>query len=87
MMVNVELVGTLQKLANAKICNVELGEEASVSTLIQKLRTEVFSNRDFVDESNLLVMKNGREISVLKGFQTELENNDCVTLIPVSHGG
>lgn len=36
---------------------------------------------------NALILLNGKEISVLKGLKTRIEDGDEVTLIPVSHGG
>ncbi len=36
---------------------------------------------------NSLVLLNGKEISVLKGLETEIREDDEVTLIPISHGG
>jgi len=87
MIVIVELIGTLRTLAKAERYRVELEEGATISTLMRRLRAELFADKEHVDESNLLIMTNGKEISVLNGLQTGLENNDIVTLIPVSHGG
>ena len=36
---------------------------------------------------NALILLNGREISVLKGLETEVKEGDEVTVIPVAHGG
>jgi molybdopterin converting factor small subunit len=35
----------------------------------------------------MLVLVNGREISVLDGFETTLNDNDEVVFVPVMHGG
>ncbi len=58
-----------------------------VSELIQQLQTEIFQGKEFGDESNILIMLNGKEIRVLNGPKTELKNNDVLKLIPTSHGG
>lgn len=36
---------------------------------------------------NALVLLNGKEINVLKGMETEVKNDDVLTIIPVAHGG
>jgi molybdopterin converting factor small subunit len=37
--------------------------------------------------TNVLMLVNGKEISVLKGLDTKLKDGDELTLIPVVHGG
>ncbi|MFH0897667.1 MAG: MoaD/ThiS family protein [Candidatus Bathyarchaeota archaeon] len=85
--VTVEFNGTLRTLAKMRKCTVELEEKTMISTLVHKLKTEIFQGEEFVDESNLLIMLNGKEIRVLNGFKTELKGNDVIKLIPASHGG
>ena len=36
---------------------------------------------------NALILLNGREISVLKGLETEVNDGDELAVIPVVHGG
>lgn len=36
---------------------------------------------------NSLILVNGKEISVLKGLDTQLKDGDEVVLVPVVHGG
>ncbi len=38
-------------------------------------------------QPNALILVNGREISVLEGLQTEIEDGDEVVFVPVVHGG
>lgn len=85
--VTVEFIGPLKTLAKTRRCTVDLDEQASVATLLQKLRADVFTGHDFADQTSLLIIVNGKEVSVLKGLQTELQNRDTLTLIPASHGG
>lgn len=88
MIVIVEFVGGLRILANTDKRTIALEEPATISTLMSRLRSELCSNGDeLVEGSNLLIMKNEKEISALRGSQTELDSNDVITLIPVSHGG
>ncbi len=87
MFITVEFVGVLRTLAKMRKCTVELEEEMTVSALMRKLKAELFSDKEFVDESNLLIVMNGKEISILKGLQTLLKEKDIVKIIPASHGG
>ena len=86
MIICVVLIGTLRTLANADSYSVELDEKATISTLMSQLRSD-FANDDLLNETNVLILRNGKEISVLQGVVTELKNNDTVTIIPISHGG
>ena len=48
----------------------------------------VSANKETSDSvSNALILVNGREISVLNGLQTKLNDGDEVVFIPVVHGG
>lgn len=86
MIVIIEFVGTMRRVSGAKKYNISLEEKATMLTLIRKLKEEFLTGKE-LDQSNMLFLVNGKEIGVLKGFQTELRTNDIVTLIPISHGG
>jgi molybdopterin converting factor small subunit len=87
MMIHVELIGVLRTLADARTLRIELDESALVSGLLQKLSEEVLQHAETLCRSNLLILKNGVEVNVLKGVHTELKNHDTITLVPISHGG
>jgi len=36
---------------------------------------------------NSLILVNGREVSTLKGLDTEIRKGDVITLLPITHGG
>ncbi|UCH37785.1 MAG: MoaD/ThiS family protein [Candidatus Bathyarchaeota archaeon] len=86
-LINVELIGVLRKLAGANTIDIELEDSAAVSGLLQKLSKELFQSEETLSRSTLLIMKNGLEINVLKGVHTELNHDDVITLVPISHGG
>ena len=47
-----------------------------------------FSDHELNDSrSNSLILVNGREISVLNGYETKLNDGDEVVFVPVVHGG
>jgi len=62
-----------------------------IQTLAESLSTE--ARRLLIDPElndprpNALILLNGKEINVLNGLETEVEEGDEVTLIPISHGG
>jgi molybdopterin converting factor small subunit len=86
-LVNIELIGVLRTLAGAKTIDIELEDSAAMSVLLQKLSKEIFQSEELLSSSTLLIMKNGVEINVLKGMHTELNHDDVITLVPISHGG
>ncbi len=87
MIITIEFIGSLQKLFNTKKFNIEIDKESPLIFLIKELENSLPENKKFPAVSNILIMNNGREINSLKGLQTVLSNNDCITFIPVSHGG
>lgn len=93
-LVRVEFVGTLRGTAGKKNHEITLDEPATVGTLLQKLNAQlepkagILINRESSDpRSDILILVNGKEISVLDGFNTKLVDRALVTLVPVSHGG
>jgi molybdopterin converting factor small subunit len=73
---------------------LELEKTVSLRELIAKVVEEqpklkrVLIDPEFDDpRTNVLMLVNGKEISVLKGLDTKLEDGGELTLIPVVHGG
>jgi len=97
MVINVEvkLLGVLRKFSGRDRVLVKMEKPATVGKAIEKL-TEAFSyefKQSLVDPElqdprpNALILVNGKEISVLRGLETEVEDDDEIVLVPVSHGG
>jgi molybdopterin synthase sulfur carrier subunit len=65
----------------------------SLKELVTKISQEMpqlqktLSNQLDDSRSNALVLVNGREISVLNGLETKLNDGDEIVFIPVVHGG
>jgi len=92
--VTVELVGTLRHHAGKGKLLVAVMDCVSVISLIRELEEKHGIPKGLLLEEdregirrNLLVLVNGREISVLEGVATRLTAGDRLTLLPVSHGG
>jgi len=92
--VNVRLLGVFRGFSGKSRVTLKL-EEPTVRKVIQKLAhsLSVEAKRLIVDlefndaRPNALILVNGEEIGVLKGLETEINEGDEVTLIPVAHGG
>jgi len=93
--VEVKFLGVFRQFSGRNRIPVKLEKPATVGKAIEKL-TEAFSSefrRMLVDPEledprpNALILVNGKEISVLQGLKTEVEDGDEIVLVPVSHGG
>ncbi|MDH5419390.1 MAG: MoaD/ThiS family protein [Candidatus Bathyarchaeota archaeon] len=97
MVINVEVkfLGIFRQFSGRNRVLVKLEKPATVRKTIEKL-IEAFSSEfklTLVDPEledarpNALILVNGKEISVLQGLETEVEDGDEIVLVPVSHGG
>jgi molybdopterin synthase sulfur carrier subunit len=93
--IKVRLLGVLRGLSGEGLVSVESEEPTTVRKVIQKL-TEAFSpefKRVLIDPEledprpNALILVDGKEISVLQGLETKINDGDEIVLVPVSHGG
>jgi MoaD family protein len=87
--------GVFKELLGKKQLTIKLKKDATVKDVFQKLATSLpkenkHSIDDFENNSlwqNVLILVNGKEISVLCGSETMVSNGDKIVLLPVSHGG
>jgi molybdopterin synthase sulfur carrier subunit len=93
--VEVRFLGVFRQFSGRNRVLVKLEKPATIGKAIEKL-TEAFSSefkRTLVDPEledprpNALILVNGKEIGVLQGLETEVEDGDEIVLVPVSHGG
>lgn len=93
--VKVKLLGVFRGITGKQQLLIKLKKPASIIAVVQKL-VELFSpefKQALIDPElgdprpNALIMVNGKEISVLEGLKTELDEGDEVVIVPVSHGG
>jgi len=93
--IKVELIGVLRELAGESTVSLEFDESVVVKDVVSKL-TSLFPSefkQALVDPElsdprpNVIILVNRKEIGVLDGLETRVENGDCLVLIPVSHGG
>ena len=93
--IKVRLLGVFRELSGKSRVTIEFEDTVSVRKVVQRL-TESLSSRlkeTLIDPElsdprpNALILVNGKEIGVLQGLQTMLDDSDEVVLLPVAHGG
>jgi MoaD family protein len=94
MVITLKLIGALRHLSGKTQLTVNYQEGRSIKQLIEKMSKEMpnlkrtFSNQELNDSrSNSLILVNGREISVLNGYETKQNDGDEIVFVPVVHGG
>jgi MoaD family protein len=93
--VKVRLLGVLRGLFGEDLVSVESEEPTTVRDVIQKLigTSSLEFKRVLIDPEledprpNALILVNGKEINVLQGLETKVNDGDKIILVPVSHGG
>jgi MoaD family protein len=90
----IKFIGALRHLSGKTQIIFAFQEEITIKELINEITQELpelkhtFSDQELNDSrSNSLVLVNGREISVLNGYETKLKDGDEIVFVPVVHGG
>jgi molybdopterin synthase sulfur carrier subunit len=94
MAITVRFIGSLRDSTGKNKLSLQFDENASPRQVITKIVDDQPDlKRALIDPElndprmNLLILVNGKEIGVLEGLDTKLEDGDELTLIPVVHGG
>jgi MoaD family protein len=94
MAIIVKFIGALRHVSSASELALNCKGNVSIRELMREITKEVPAlMRSLIDQQleeptpNVLILVNGREISVLNGLETTLQNGDEVVLVPVVHGG
>ena len=94
MPLTVKFIGALRHLSGKTQFTVNFQDGISIKELVEKISQELpelkrtFSDQELNDSrSNSLILVNGREISVLNGYETKLNDGDEIVFVPVVHGG
>jgi MoaD family protein len=90
----VKFIGALRHISGKTQFAITFQEGISIKELVGKICQELpelkctFSDQELNDSrSNSLILVNGREISVLDGYETKLGDGDEIVFVPVVHGG
>jgi len=92
--VKVKFVGSFRSLAGRSAFELELKKIMPMSEVVKSLVRKIPSlSHVLVDASietpktSMLVLVNGKEISVLNRFDTVIKDGDEIVFVPVVHGG
>jgi sulfur-carrier protein len=90
----IKFIGALRHLSGKTEFTLSFQDSISIKELVGKITQELpelkytFTDQELNDSrSNSLVLVNGREISVLNGYETKLKDGDEIVFVPVVHGG
>jgi molybdopterin synthase sulfur carrier subunit len=90
----IKFIGALRHLSGKTQFTITFQEDITIKELVNEISQELpelkhtFSDQQLNDSrSNSLVLVNGREISVLNGYETKLKDGDEIVFVPVVHGG
>jgi molybdopterin synthase sulfur carrier subunit len=93
MKVKVRFFGHLHDLMGKRaVSEIDLNDDATISTLLDKLCLDSSIRSTLFDESqqlrsNISILKNGREITFLENLDTPLSLGDEVSVFPLVVGG
>ncbi len=94
MAIVVRFIGSLRRVYDTEKLSLDLKGGSSVKELIDRIDDyKMDFKRQFLDmkgeisTANTLILLNGKEIGILNGFDTKVEDNDEVVFVPVAHGG
>ncbi|TRO48081.1 MoaD family protein [Candidatus Bathyarchaeota archaeon] len=94
MAITVKFVGAFRHFSGTSELILERKGCISIGEMVNELVIELpMLKKSLVDKQledlrpNALILVNSREIGVLNGLETKLNDGDQVTLVPVMHGG
>lgn len=93
--ITVNFVGALREITGKNAVSLKIGGSAIVKDAISELSNyfpsefrQAVTDPELADpRPNVLILVNKKEIGVLDGLRTRVENGDELVLIPISHGG
>lgn len=87
--VTVKFVGSLRSLAGKNKLALKLGKTALLTEVMKRMAEESPKLKPALANSKagMLILVNGKEVSVLNGLETMLKDGDEVVFVPVIHGG
>jgi MoaD family protein len=94
MVITVKFVGAFRSLSGKSKFTLKHKNTIRLREAVKKIADElpklrrILIDSEFEDpKPNMLILVNGREISVLDGLDTALADGDEVVFVPVIHGG
>lgn len=94
MTVTLKFIGALRRDSGKAQIKLECKKGVSLLELVDsltinlpRLRLSLLDEQLEQPKSKVLILVNGKEISVLNGLETKVKDGDEVVFVPVVHGG
>ena len=94
MTVKIKFVGFFRTVAGKSVFEMEIGKTMPMSEVIKFIVRKIPNlSHALVDASietprtSMLVLVNGKEITVLNKFDSTIKDGDVIVFVPVVHGG
>jgi MoaD family protein len=94
MTLTVKFIGAFRHISGKKHLTLQFKEGTSIQDVVNQLGQRMpelrgtFCDNDLNEpRSNTLILVNSKEISILNGYETKLNDGDEVVFVPVIHGG
>ena len=94
MTVRARFMGSLRSLSGKELLTLKLLKPLPLKQVILKIADETPKLKEVFDGSqqaklgsSILILVNGKEISVLEGLETTIKKDDELVFVPVLHGG
>jgi len=94
MVVSVKFTGSFRSLSGKSMLELRLCGSSPIRDVVRmivkelpRLKPALFDSESENPKTNLLIIVNGKEMSVLGRFETMIKDGDEVVLVPVVHGG
>ena len=84
-MINVKLLGGARKAIGKDHLEIEK-QDTTLHDIVEILHS-MSSNSNIFNSSNLLIVVNGVESSMLGGLDATVKDGDVISIVPVVHGG
>ena len=93
--VQVNFLGIYQRIAGKKRVQLELENNSTIINAVNELAKKVseefkqalIDNQHDEPRPKALILVDGKDISVLQGLETKINQAEEITLIPMVHGG
>ena len=94
MILTVKFVGAFRHISGKTLLALQFKKGVSIQEVVNQLSQQIpelrgtFCDADLNEpHSNSLILINNKEISILDGYQTKLNDGDEVVFVPIVHGG
>ena len=94
MPLTIKFIGALRHISGKTILTLDFREGllirdivAQIGQVIPELKLTLCDNDLNDARSNSLILVNGLEISILNGYETNVNDGDEIVFVPVGHGG